>query len=64
MPPFWIAQSLLEYGLLDTLSSKLTAITYAVQDWFRRQEHPQLILALGTIVLLLIVARSFRPHRR
>jgi hypothetical protein len=64
MPPFRVAQSLLDYDVLNTLSSKLTTITYAVQDWFRRQEHPQLILALGTVVFLLLVARSFRPHGR
>ena len=62
MPFFWIAQSLLEYGVLDALASKLTSVTYSIQDWFRRQDHPQLILVLGILVLLLVVRRSFRPH--
>ena len=64
MSVWLIAQNLLEYGMLASFARGLTRAEYALEDWFRRQQYPRLLIAGAAIVLLAIVVQSFRPRGR
>ena len=63
MGPGPIAQSLIEYGQLNGLIAAAGSALQSTEDWLFRQ-NPQLTIGVGVVLLLLVVARAFRPPHK
>jgi len=58
-----VAQSLIEYSQLNGLISSAGSAFQSVQDWLLVQ-NPRVVLVVGIVLLLLVVARAFRPRHK
>jgi hypothetical protein len=56
------AQSLGEYSALSGLASSAMATLDSAQDWVFHQ-NPQVVIAVGVVLLLFVVSRAFRSRR-
>jgi len=56
------AQSLTEYGVLNALVSGFQAVRVAAQHWIDRVD-PMTALFIGGVLMLWIIARSFRGRK-
>ena len=57
-----IAQSLIEYAQLNALIASAGSALQTAQEWLFDQ-NPRLMIGIGVALLLLVVARAFRPPK-
>jgi hypothetical protein len=54
------AQSLVEYGIMNTIVSNVSLVASRLEGWVM-QQSPSVLLLVGAVILIWIVSRAFRP---